>query len=260
MTIVILGGGNGTSFLAKVFPNAQYLINVFDSGGSTGKLRNGTPAVGDIRKVLSSLGSSLEYRPGTHPLGNLLLQSRLNKGENLLESINYVRKLYSVQTNVYPITNDDRHLIAHYRLTSLTGEHLIDTSDGEHGNPVSLTLNKPATLCVKPFATTLIIAPGDVWTSILPNFLVDGFKEWVSDKKIILCGNQKQKLGETKGWTTKDHIDVMEQYLGRKIDVYLTDSSYDFQVVHDSRIVVDMLTVNGVPCPHKYKEALCKHI
>ena len=134
MTVAIIGGGTGTSFLARVIPFAHYIVSVFDSGGSTGLLRNSTPAVGDLRKVLSSLGADLEYRPATHPVGNLL-QSRLDRKESIQEAVDYVRRLYGISTKVYPITLADRQLVAQYSAVSLVGEHLIDTSGGKHGNP-----------------------------------------------------------------------------------------------------------------------------
>lgn len=259
MTVGIIGGGTGTSFLAKVMPDAQYIVSVFDSGGSTGILRQGTPAVGDLRKVLSNLGANLEYRPGMHPVGNLLLQSRMDQGESIQQAVDHVRRMCGISTRVYPITLADRQLVATYGMVSIVGEHRIDTSGGVHGNPVSLQLNAPAKMHAIPQVDTLILAPGDVWTSLIPNFLVDGFTDWVRDTNIVLCVNTLQKPGETKDWDLRTYVSTIEQYLGRSVDVLIADTMTEFQG-NDHRLHRYVLSRDGVPDAALYKEALCKHI
>ena len=252
MTTIIVGGGSGTSFLASVM-TASYLVSVFDSGGSTGILRSGTPAVGDVRKVLSALGANLEYRPGTHPVGNLLLQSRLNAGDTILESINHVRRMHNIASKVYPITLSDRHLVAEYDNVTLVGEHLIDTTT-IHGNPLSVRLDQPARMCRVPKHTNVVIAPGDVWSSIIPNFLVEGFQDWVEGSNLILCVNNTQKIGETQGWDLARYVSTIEQYLGRRVDIIIADKNTEF-IGDDPRLY----TYDLQNRPELYKEAICKH-
>lgn len=259
MSIAIIGGGTGTSFLARVMSTAHYIVSVFDSGGSTGILRNNTPAVGDIRRVLSSLGANLEYRPGTHPVGNLLLQSRLEKGDSLQDAVDYIRRLHDIPTKVYPITLSSRHLVAQYKFNRVVGEHLIDTTLGKYGNPMSIRLDSPALMHRIPRADTVVLAPGDVWTSLIPNFLVMGFKDWVKQSKIILCVNSKQKLGETMGWTLQEYVMTIEHYLGKPVDIIVADNQTEFSGT-DERLYTYDLTVDGEPDANLYKEAICKHI
>ena len=123
--VVVLGGGTGTSFLLKGlkdFPlDITAVITVSDNGRSTGKLREEflTPAVGDIRKVLSNLSelpeeikNIMEYRFETysdlngHPLGNLVLTAMLNKTKSLKTSIEYLSKLLDVKHKVLPLSED----------------------------------------------------------------------------------------------------------------------------------------------------------
>lgn len=123
--IVVFGGGTGLSSLLKGlkdFPvDITSVITVSDSGRSTGKLREefSTPAVGDIRKVLTNLSelpeeikSIMEYRFETysdldgHPLGNLVLTAMLNKTKNLKTSIEYLSKLLDVKHKVLPLSED----------------------------------------------------------------------------------------------------------------------------------------------------------
>ena len=123
--IVILGGGTGTSFVLKglkYFPvDITAVITVSDDGSSTGRLRKefSTPAVGDIRKVLSSLSTLpdevrdvMEYRLSTyselngHALGNLVLTSLIRETGSLQKSIQYLSKILDVKHKVLPLSED----------------------------------------------------------------------------------------------------------------------------------------------------------
>ena len=123
--IVILGGGTGTSFVLKglkYFPvDITAVITVSDNGSSTGRLRKefSTPAVGDIRKVLSNLSTLpdevrdvMEYRLSTyselngHALGNLILTSLIRETGSLQTSIKYLSKILDVKHKVLPLSED----------------------------------------------------------------------------------------------------------------------------------------------------------
>ena len=123
--IVLLGGGTGTSAVLrglKYFPvDITAIITVSDNGRSTGRLRKefSTPAVGDIRKVLSNLSTLpddikdiMEYRMSTysdlngHSMGNLLLTSLYQKTGSLKTSIEYFSELLRVEHTVLPLSED----------------------------------------------------------------------------------------------------------------------------------------------------------
>ena len=123
--IVVIGGGTGTSNVLrglKYFPvDITAIITVSDNGRSTGRLRKEfyTPAVGDIRKVLSNLSTLpdevkgvMEYRMSTysdlngHSMGNLILTSLYKETGNLKKSIEYMSKLLRVEHTVLPLSED----------------------------------------------------------------------------------------------------------------------------------------------------------
>ena len=135
--VVILGGGTGTSCIVrglKYFPiDLTCVITVSDNGSSTGRLRRefSTPAVGDIRKVLSNLSTLptevrdvMEYRLKAkselngHALGNLVLTSLINETGSLKTSIEYLSKILDVKATVLPLSEDNLTLMG-------------KTSDGE---------------------------------------------------------------------------------------------------------------------------------
>ena len=135
--VVILGGGTGTSFVLrglKYFPlDITAVITVSDNGSSTGRLREefSIPAVGEIRKVLSSLSTLpdeirdvMEYRLSTysdlngHAIGNLILTSLIKETGSLKTSIEYLSKIMDVKHKVLPLSED---------FLTLMGE----TTDGE---------------------------------------------------------------------------------------------------------------------------------
>ena len=124
--VVVFGGGTGMSYLLKglkEFPiDITAVITVSDNGSSTGKLRKefNTPAVGDIRKVITSLSGidepikkMMEYRFHTssdldgHAVGNLILTSMLDLTGSLTESIKCLSKLLDVKHKVLPISEDN---------------------------------------------------------------------------------------------------------------------------------------------------------
>ena len=126
--VVVLGGGTGISYLLrglKDFPiDITAIITVSDNGSSTGKLRKefNIPAVGDIRKVITSLSGiddpikkMMSYRFSTssdlngHAVGNLILTSMLEITGSLKDSINCLSKLLDVKHKVLPISEDSNY-------------------------------------------------------------------------------------------------------------------------------------------------------
>ena len=129
--VVVLGGGSGTSVVVKglkYFPiDLTCVITVSDNGSSTGRLRQEfrTPAVGDIRQVLSNLSTLpdeirdvMEYRLETysdlngHAIGNLLLTSLIRKTGSFKTSIEYLSRLLDVKQKVLPLSEDLLTLMA----------------------------------------------------------------------------------------------------------------------------------------------------
>ena len=128
--IVIFGGGTGTSLILEELKNINceitVVVTVSDDGASTGRLRKefNIPAIGDLRKVLSSLSTLpaqynkfMEYRFTTesdlnnHAIGNLIITSFLNQGYDLKTVTDYLSKLLQVKHKVLPLSNNYLTLI-----------------------------------------------------------------------------------------------------------------------------------------------------
>lgn len=257
--IVIFGGGTGTSFVLKglkYFPvDITAVITVSDSGSSTGRLRKefSTPAVGDIRKVLSNLSTLpddirdvMEYRLSTssdlngHAIGNLILTSLLKETGSLKTSIQYLSKLMDVKHTVLPLSED---------YLTLMGE----TVDGEiiEGEDTITKANKkykrffykenphvlPEVFAKVAEADLIILSMGSLYTSVLPHLLcndvVKAIKQTKSKAKIMYICNAMTQPGETDDFGVSDHVNFLESYLGK--------DTIDSVIVSNTKIDKEML-------------------
>ena len=237
--VVVLGGGTGTSTLLsglKKMPiDITAVISVSDNGGSTQKLRNEfmIPAVGDIRKVLTSLSPLpedvkcvMEERLKTtsdlngHAIGNLALTAYLKKTKSLEQSIKLMSKLLGVKQTVLPLSED---------LLTLVGE----TTDGEfiEGEEQIDEANKkykrifykeephitPSVIKKIKQADLIVLSMGSLYTSLIPNLIcseiIDAIKE--SNAKVLYICNLVTQVGVTDHFTVSDHVNVIENYIGK---------------------------------------------
>ena len=249
--VVVFGGGTGLSYLLKGlkdFPlDITAVITVSDDGRSTGKLREEfhAPAVGDIRKVLSSLSSTsqniknmLEYRFNTtsdldgHALGNLILISLLNITGSLKESINELCTLLDIKNKVLPLT-EDANVTLMAEMTDgsvIEGEASITKSDKKvkrlfyKEQPEVLDEVKVA---IKE-ADLIIFSMGSLYTSIFPHIISDDIREALDKVKtpiMYLC-NIVTQPGETDDFTVSEHVNLINNYLGKhKLDVVIASNS-----------------------------------
>lgn len=247
--IVALGGGTGMSSLVKSlkdFPaDITCVITVSDNGKSTGKLREefSTPAVGDIRKVLTNLSdlpddikNTMEYRFKTysdlngHSVGNLVLTALINETGSLKESINKMSVLLDVKEKVLPLSEDNLTLMGEQEDgTIIEGEHEITA----HGNIKRLFYKKDP-IVVKEVLTSIkeadliIISMGSLYTSIIPHLLCKDVVNAInkSKAKVMYVCNAMTQPGETDNFTVSDHLKKLEEYLGKgSIDVVVTSTT-----------------------------------
>ena len=249
--IVVFGGGTGLSYLLKGlkdFPlDITAVITVSDDGRSTGKLREEfhAPAVGDIRKVLSSLSSTsqniknmLEYRFDTtsdldgHALGNLILISLLNITGSLKESINELCTLLDIKNKVLPLTEDANVTLMAEMIDGsvIEGEASITKSDKKvkrlfyKEQPEVLEEVKVA---IKE-ADLIIFSMGSLYTSIFPHIISDDIRKTLDEVKtpiMYLC-NIVTQPGETDDFTVSDHVNLINSYLGKhKLDAVIASNS-----------------------------------
>ena len=248
--IVVFGGGTGLSCLLKGlkdFPvDITAVITVSDNGRSTGKLREEflTPAVGDIRKVLSNLSelpeeikSIMEYRFNTysdldgHPLGNLVLTAMLNKTNNLKKSIEYLSKLLDVKHKVLPLSEDYLTLMGETNTGEIIeGEDQLTKSNKTYTRifyKETPHVEKDVLTSIKQ-ADLIILSMGSLYTSILPHLLCDEIVKEInkSKAKVMYLCNAMTQPGETDNFGVSDHIKVLEKYLGKDtIDVVVASNS-----------------------------------
>lgn len=248
--IVVFGGGTGLSCLLKGlkdFPvEITSVITVSDNGRSTGKLREEflTPAVGDIRKVLTNLSelpeeikNIMEYRFETysdldgHPLGNLVLTAMLNKTKNLKTSIEYLSKLLDVKHKVLPLSEDYLTLMGETEDGEIIeGEENLTKANLKYKRifyKETPHVEKEVISSIKD-ADLIILSMGSLYTSILPHLLCESVVKEIRDSKakvMYLC-NAMTQPGETDNFGVSDHINVLEKYLGNnEIDVVIASNT-----------------------------------
>jgi hypothetical protein len=249
--VVVLGGGKGISYLLaglKDFPlDITAVISVADNGQSTGKLREEfhIPAVGDIRKVITSLSESdanikemLAYRFHTtsdldgHALGNLILTSLLDITGSLKSAIEELSILLDVKSKILPLTEDENITLMGEAIDGdiIEGEEMITKSPKKIKklfykeephilNEVIEALNE---------ADLILLSMGSLYTSLFPNLLAKKLIKALDKTKapIMYVCNIVTQPGETDNFTVSDHVNLINQYLGtHKLDVVIASNS-----------------------------------
>lgn len=249
-SVVIVGGGTGTHTVLRGLK--QYtdkiditaIVSMADSGGSTGRLRDefGQLPAGDVRNALTALASNnnthdtllrelfmYRFAKGEglsgHNFGNLFLTVLTDILGSEVAAIEAASRILRVAGKVVPVTTDSSHLVATYADgTVVVGEHDIDELYGEALRNVKITkldlapkanLNPNAAQIIKD-ADMVVLGPGDLYTSILANCVVDGFKEALqaSSAKIVYVCNLMSKPGQTVGMQAAEHLAEVAHYAG----------------------------------------------
>ena len=247
--IVVFGGGTGMSNLLrglKQYPlDITAIVTVCDDGKSTGILREefNIPAVGDIRRVLVALSETeplvmdlFNYRFNTssdldgHTVGNLLLTAASEITGNLSDGIEALSKVMNLKGKVVPLTEDNAVLMAEMEDGSIVeGEHSIT----EKKSKIKKVYYKEDAIATKEAlgaikeADLIVFSMGSLFTSIIPNLLIDSVVEKIenSSAKIMYVCNMMTQPGETDNFTVTDHVKKLNEYLGkRNIDVVLANT------------------------------------
>ncbi len=258
--VTIGGGSGTFSFLShlKKYPlNISAIVTMSDSGGSSRRLmdefRRQLP-LGDLRQSLVALarngalwrevfmhrfelsddGDGVQHQSGVrgHSLGNLILKGLqdINNGDLLL-AIEDAQELLNTAGRVLPVTLAETSICADLEDgTTIWGETNIDTRGDNNPDDLSpimrLRLQPPdAPGCAQSIravrrADTIIIGPGDLYTSLLPNLLVPDIARAVREsdaEKVYIC-NLMTKHGETDAYKASDFVNAIHQYLGGRVD------------------------------------------
>lgn len=241
LKIAVIGGGTGSFTLLSALKEYSHsiaaLVNMADDGGSTGVLRDelGTLPPGDVRQCLVALSDSPKVRDlfnyrfeeGTfqgHAFGNLLLSALEKMNGNFSEAVETASEILRVNGVVLPATLDDVRLKMEWPQSSLilNGERIIDAKHFEQ-DPRRATLSLVPNATVNPTAITaieqadlVVIAPGDLYTSLGPLLVIDGIGEALQKTAatVVYVSNLVTKKGQTEGFCVSDHADEIERFAG----------------------------------------------
>ena len=232
--IVVIGGGTGQSIflrgLKKFTENITAVVTVADDGGGSGILREdlGMLPPGDIRNCILALADIeptmekvMQYRFEEGALkgqsfGNLFLAAMNGIYGNFEVAITKISEIFAITGNVYPVTLEDIKLVANLENGNIIqGESLIPKMVKEQGskiNRISLKPEKPKPLdeVLRSIneADIVVIGPGSLYTSIIPNLLVDKMVDNIIKSKAIkiyICNIMTQP-GESDNYNVYDHI------------------------------------------------------
>jgi uncharacterized cofD-like protein len=245
--VVAIGGGNGLSSLLRGLKfythNITAIVTVADDGGSSGELRQklGVLPPGDIRNCLAALSDDEElitqlfkYRFGEsaglngHSMGNLLITPLSDITGSFETAVAESGKVLAVRGRVLPSTLHDVRLVADLhqdganREVRVTGESKIPTTPGrvqrvflEPNNPEAY----PPAIQAILGAELIVIGPGSLFTSLLPNLLVPDIAAALKASrayKFFIC-NVATQPGETDDFSAYDHVRTIERHLGGRI-------------------------------------------
>lgn len=252
--VVAIGGGTGLSTMLKGLKlhthNITAVVTVADDGGSSGILRTdlGMVAPGDIRNCVNALaevdpvmGELLNFRfqGGSlkgHSLGNLFLAALNETSSSFDEAVKKFSRLAGVVGTVYPVTNEAVTLSAVLEDGAvIEGESNIGHHRDWQKTPIDKVVlspekPKPVDGVIRAIekADIIVLGPGSLYTSIIPNLLVDGVADAIRKSKavkIYVCNIMSQG-GETEGYTASDHLKAVEKHSYEGIaDVVITNNA-----------------------------------
>jgi uncharacterized cofD-like protein len=278
--VVTIGGGAGQSRVLAGLKRVKELkdlevtaiVTAADSGGSSGRLRDefGVHPWGDILRCIVGLSDAPEdlrelflYRfPGTgnlgqHTVGNIILTALNQLKGSPLEAVLALCHLLHVREMVLPVTEASVQLCARLEDgTVVRGEHNIDAPKYDpHLRIKEVWLEPqecapvPGVLLAIATADLIVLGPGDLYTSILPNLLVPGVARAIGQaraKKVFVC-NLMTKLGETHGFRTSDFVALIESHLESKLDFVICNTTVpalevieSYRAEHASPVEVDL--------------------
>ena len=253
--IVVIGGGTGLSVLLKGLKrqtdNLTAIVTVGDDGGSSGRLREemGVLPPGDFRNCLVAMSDTetlledlFQYRfdhgDGLkgHSFGNLFIVAMTNVTDSFEQALYESSQVLGVRGSIVPATTANLRLTAELANGSvIEGESNISEAKGEIRRllivPADAVAHPPAVDAIAD-AEMVVIGPGSLYTSILPNLVVTGIAEALKDTratKVYVC-NVATQMGETEGYTVADHHEALVRHTFPEIVDYVVANSRMFQL------------------------------
>lgn len=236
--IVVVGGGTGLSALLRGLKqytcNLTAIVTVSDDGGSSGKLRDemGIQPPGDVRNCLVALADTEEimdtlfsyrFESGAlegHSLGNLLLAGLTDTFGDFQKGIEQISKVFAIRGHVFPSTLEQVVLIADLEDgTRVRGETSVRDTEGKirrvYLEPYDCTPLPDAMQALEE-ADLIVLGPGSLYTSVLPNLLVEGLQAKIRAVKapcVYVCNVMTEK-GETDNYRVSDHLKAILDHCG----------------------------------------------
>ncbi len=256
--VVCIGGGTGlfvTLSGLKKYKNLHLsaIVAMTDSGGSNRILRDefGLLPTSDIRQCIVALASErsnsllrnlfiYRYNQGTGitgmTFGNLFMAALADIYGSQEKAIEETCKLFDIKGKIVPVTFDNCHLVARYENgQQVLGEHFIDEPNEALGKYKIIELEvfpkaipNPKAIAAIKSADMIVMGPGDLYTSILANLVVPGISKAICDSqaKKLFVVNLMTKFGQTAGFGARDHLKVVEKYIGKgSVDYCLVNKS-----------------------------------
>lgn len=239
--IAVVGGGTGSFTLLSALKNhtgqLAAIVNMVDDGGSTGVLRDelGTLPPGDVRQCLVALSDTPKIRDlfsyrfeegtfGGHSFGNILLTALEKVSGSFKGAVETASEILRIKGKVIPATLDNVRLKMEWPEFSiiLKGERVIDAYYFKH-NPRKANLSLEPTATANPMAIAaieqadiVVIAPGDLYTSLGPLLIIDGIADALkkTKAKCVYVSNLVTKDGQTTNFTVSDHANEIERFVG----------------------------------------------
>jgi len=256
--VVVMGGGHGMATLLRGLKNHTYnltaIVTVADDGGSSGMLRQslGILPPGDIRNCLAALSNDealltqlFQYRfkddtgLGGHSFGNLFISALVDVTGSFEEAVAESGRVLSVHGRVLPATLHDVKLVADVQIPNITnqirvkGESSIPAASGkvrrvylEPNNPPAF----PPVIQAVLAADLIVIGPGSLYTSLLPNLLVPDLLAALRSSSAlkIFVVNIATQPGETAAYGASEHIFALDQHTGTGLfDVIVCNNRYE---------------------------------
>lgn len=245
LKVVCIGGGTGLSTMLRGLKNhTEYLtavVTVSDNGGSSGLLRRDLNILppGDIRNCLAALSeteplfeSLLQHRFSSgalkgHSLGNLFIAGIADMTGSFAAAVEMAHSVLRVKGKVLPVTLADVQLKALFQ----DGTEVVGECEIVEANKVQRKIIKTMSLIPeRPVAyrqvtaaiaeaDIIVLGPGSLYTSIIPNLLVDGVAHAIANAggQVVYISNIMTQPGETDGYTLLEHVQVIEEYLGKGV-------------------------------------------
>lgn len=258
-SVVVIGGGTGTypilQGLKKYSDRIKItaVITMADSGGSTGRLRDefGQLPVGDVRMALTALASEVgeddqllrelflhRFDKGEglngHNFGNLLIVALTQILGSEAEAVKAASRILRVKGTVLPVTNDDINIVATYDDgVVVEGEHEIDEpKEDRNTHRITQLSSEPKGYITAEArealvsADLILLGPGDLYSSLLANCIIEGVKDAIQASKgiFVFASNLMTRPGQSYNMTASEHVKEVARYVGQMPDYVVVNT------------------------------------